>query len=201
MINYWAFTNNVNDSISTAHLYDGVNAYLTHDRFGYKYLALRLSLGYYCVPPGVYFNSSFTASVWVNVKSYTKYARVFDFSEYGYNDNVVFVLFRNGITASYFSILYGTNVKTELNCQSSLVLDEWIHLAVTFDGVQINFYYNGISSGSILQSNYPKNVVRYVNYIGKSNWAQDELANAIYDELRIYNRALTQNEIYDLMYF
>ena len=201
MINYWSFTNNVDDSIGIAHLYDGVNAFLANDRFGYNNSALRLNSGYYCVPPGVYFSGPFTASVWVNAKSYSKYARVFDFSVNVNNDNIVFAMFRNGISSSYFAILYGSSVTKELNCESTIVLNEWIHLAVTFNGSLTNFYYNGISSGSSLQLTNPNNAVRNLNYIGKSNWPQDELVNAVFDELRIYNRSLTQSEIYDLMYF
>jgi hypothetical protein len=44
----------------------------------------------------------------------------------------------------------------------------------------------------------PVNVMRTSNYVGKSLWA-DPLANAIYDELRIYNRALDVVEIIDIM--
>lgn len=61
-------------------------------------------------------------------------------------------------------------------------------------------YFNGIFCSSSSQYQ-PKNILRQVNYIGKSTWASDELANAVYDELRIYNRVLTQDEIYSLMFF
>ena len=201
MINYWAFTNNVDDSIGTAHLYNGVNAFLTHDRFGYNNSALRLNSGYYCVPYGVYFDGPFTTSVWVNAKSYSPFARVFDFSVNGVNtDNIVLGLFKDAPSESFFSIVFGTGIYSHLDCNIALVLNEWTHLAVTFNGSQTNFYYNGIFCSSFFQYP-PRNEVRNINYIGKSNWPQDELANAVFDELRIYNRALDQNEILDLMNF
>ena len=199
MINYWSFTNNVNDSIGTAHLYHGVNASLTHDRFGNDNSSLRLNSGYYCVPPGVYFSGPFTTSVWVNAKSYNSWARVFDFGIGQASHNVVFYLFKDSTNLSLF-VIYQSSNRIFLGCNRALVLNEWAHLAVTFDDIQSNFYYNGIFCNSTSLF-HPANVTRNKNYIGKSNWAADELANAIYDELRIYNRVLDQTEILDLMNF
>ena len=203
LINYWPFTNNVDDSIGAAHLYDGVNSSLTYDRFGYNNSALRLNSGYYSVPPGVYFNGSFTTSAWVNAKSYTKYARVFDFGNGQGSDNIIFGLLNDYSPASLFIISigsYNSTLFSFLVCDYGIILHEWIHLAVTFESNQTNFYYNGIlcSNSSLYE---PSNVIRKLNFIGKSNWPQDELANAVYDELRIYNRVLTLNEINSLMYF
>ena len=186
--------------MGTAHLYNGVNAYLTQDRFGYANSALKLNSGYYCVPSGVYFNGPFTTSVWVNAKSNGFSSRVFDFGKGQAIDNIIFGLFSGGGLNSYFSIFSGSSSLNALGCSSSLVLNEWVHLAVTFNGSIASFYYNGILAGSLLQLQ-PRSLVRNMNYIGKSNWAGDGLADAIYDELRIYNRALTQNEIKSLMYF
>ena len=202
MINYWSFTNNVKDSIGTAHLYNGVNVFLTNDRFGNDNSSLRLNSGFYCVPSGVYFNGPFTTSAWVNAKSYGFSSRVFDFGKGQAIDNIIFGLFKENSTKSFFQTYSGNTYTSILYCNSAIVLNEWIHVAVTFDGSQAKFYFNGIFSGSSPQSS-PQNVVRQTNFIGKSNWSfyGDALANAIYDELRIYNRVLTQNEIYSLMYF
>jgi hypothetical protein len=40
-----------------------------------------------------------------------------------------------------------------------------------------------------------RNVFRNSNFIGKSNWNADPYANAGFDELRIYKRALSATEI------
>ena len=201
MINYWSFTNNVKDSIGTAHLYNGTNASLTYDRFGYDNSALRLNLGYYSVPAGIYFNGSFTTSVWVNAKSFNRHARVFDFSVNGpFTDNIIFGLFYGASAKTFSEIYYGASFSSILYCNTSIVLNEWIHLAVAFEGSLAKIYFNGIFCSSSSQYQ-PKNIPRLVNYIGKSTWASDDLANAVYDELRIYDRVLTQNEIYSLMFF
>ena len=41
----------------------------------------------------------------------------------------------------------------------------------------------------------PRNVRRFSNYIGKSNWASNQNIHACHDELKIFNRALTLSEI------
>ena len=166
MINYWSFTNNVKDSIGTAHLYNGVNVFLTNDRFGNDNSSLRLNYGYYCVPSGVYFNGAFTTSVWINAKSKNIGYRVFDFGVNGDNsDNILFSLFKWDTLKPYFVIYSGSSPSNSLDCSSDIVLNEWTHLAVTFDGSQASFYFNGIFSGSSLQSQ-PRSVVRSKNYIG-----------------------------------
>ena len=160
-----------------------------------------LKSGYYSVPPGVYFNGPFTTSVWVNAKSKGWSVRVFDFSVNGpFSDNIIFGLFKDATSASYFQILSGFNILTTLSSNKNIFLNEWIHLAVTFDGSQTNFYYNGMFAGSTLQSQ-PSNLVRNTNFIGMSNFGSDDLADAVYDELRIYNRVLDSNEINILMFY
>lgn len=42
----------------------------------------------------------------------------------------------------------------------------------------------------------PLRVFRNSCYIGKSMWSQDPLVNADFDELKFYNRSLTDSEIF-----
>jgi len=44
----------------------------------------------------------------------------------------------------------------------------------------------------------PFNVTRVRNYIGKSSWSGDNYFHGDLDDLRIYNRALTEEEILSL---
>jgi hypothetical protein len=75
----------------------------------------------------------------------------------------------------------------------SLPLDEWSHLAVTYDGAQLSLYVNGAlagskaQTGSILVSSDPLRIG------GNSIWSE-WFAGAI-DEVRVYDRALAAAEI------
>jgi hypothetical protein len=76
---------------------------------------------------------------------------------------------------------------------AQLALNTWAHLAATFDGTNLRLYVNGTlvatrpASGSIVQSASPLQIggASTIN-----SWFQGRI-----DEVRLYNRALTAQEI------
>ena len=50
-------------------------------------------------------------------------------------------------------------------------------------------------TGAANVTNRQLNVKRNISYIGKSNWIADSNADADFDELKIFNRGLTKQEI------
>jgi len=77
----------------------------------------------------------------------------------------------------------------------AIALNQWQHIAVTYSPTELKLYYNGALVDS---KAYTQGAIAAANYkIGKSN------ANALFfhgriDEVRIYNRVLTQSEVTDL---
>ena len=72
----------------------------------------------------------------------------------------------------------------------------WNHVAFTYDGTNVYFYVNGVSSAPIAQSLYDFDLGTLAigcNLIGGST-TQPSFDGGI-DEFRIYNRALTASEI------
>ena len=193
LINYWGFNGNFNDSIGDAHLFGGKNFSLTSNRFNRSYSALSLRDGYLEMPPGVYFNSSFTAMSWINIKIFTSWARIFDIGIGQANQNV-FLCYSNGISGipqGYTMVDYNF---TNCNSLSPLNLNKWQHLAFVLDNQNAYIYIDGIQTGFQSLFLKPKNVVRTTGFIGRSNW-NDDLANADFDEIKFFNRALTEQEI------
>ena len=45
----------------------------------------------------------------------------------------------------------------------------------------------------------PRSINRTNCFIGKSNWVADANANSLFDDIRIFNRGLTQSEIQTVM--
>ena len=178
---------------------------LTNDRFGNPNSALELSNGYLQVPPGVYFNGKFTFTAWVYPKSFALYARLFDFGNGSPSDNVFFALCNSVGFFPYLYVYFGGAFQDMLLPRDiqvpslNIKINDWSHFAVQFDGGSFLFYLNGVLTSKRTGAMGPPNVIRTFNYFGKSNWVSDANANAIFDEIRIYDRVLSQSEIFELM--
>ena len=83
------------------------------------------------------------------------------------------------------------------NLQSSLQLkiNKWQHLAVTVTGTQLKIYIDGKLGLTSTVIASPMGIMRTNNYIGKSNWGGNGNADAEFDDLKIFNRSLTQSEV------
>lgn len=149
--------------------------------------------GYGQLPAGVYFTgSSYTIESWVKVSAVANWARLIDFGNGANAQNVLLALSADiqgkpamGVTGSANLIsptLLGTN--------------QWVHLAAVFDSATTNLtlYVNGVASvtGTMVA---PANANRALNYVGKSNWSADALANAELDSLRIWSMARTPDQL------
>jgi hypothetical protein len=166
------------------------------DRFGNSQSALFLNSGYCTVPPGVYFNSSFTITAWVYPKDLSyKYQRILDFSNGGSQNEVAFAYAVSSLQP-YILIFYGTSGSTFKNSFSSTLINssQWSHVAVVYDGSNLILYVNGVQSGgSTSDVSSPDNIVRSSCFIGRSSWVSDTITYL--DDLKIYQRALTAQEI------
>ena len=81
LIHYQPFNSQIQDIIGGAHLFNGSKAGLTSDRFGRPLSALILNgAGYYQLPPGNYFQASFTVSAWLYRRNNLYWHRLFVFS-------------------------------------------------------------------------------------------------------------------------
>ncbi len=84
--------------------------------------------------------------------------------------------------------------EVNLNAGSGLPVGEWTYLAGTFDGTTMKLYVNGNLVGTLATS-APIDVTGGVLRIGADDVWQDESFPGVIDEVRIYNRALSQAEI------
>jgi hypothetical protein len=147
---------------------------------------------YLTLPAGVYFNGDFTIECWVYPKEFSNWSRIIDFGN-GASNNVVFLSYTFG--TSGFPVFYVQG--TQFQSNTALKLNQWNHVAATLSGTLATIYINGVSSGTFTFPTSPANVTRNNNFIGRSNWGTnaDPDANAIFDDLRIWNVARTQAQI------
>jgi hypothetical protein len=78
---------------------------------------------------------------------------------------------------------------------NSINLSQWQHVAVTYDGQYVKFYVNGIPAGQITLKAGNLQFTTLNLLIGNRP-ALDRTFNGTIDEVRIYNRDLTAEEIY-----
>ena len=149
------------------------------------------------VPAGIWFSNEFTIETWVYARSYNSYSRVIDFGNGAPSDNVILVLSEASTGRPDFSVVRGVTVQT-ITPPDLIPLNEWVHLAVTLRSNAATLYVNGVAvvSGPVTA---PNAVNRINNYIGRSNWAGDGYANALFDDLRLWKVARTPAQIRQFM--
>jgi len=122
------------------------------DRFGNASSAFYFNNGYATAPPGVYFDPSTggsTVMVWFKAVSINTWQRVIDFGVSN-SENIQFGNFAQNTTI-YLHLNPGGLRTVSV---STVSLNAWVHLTVTFTTTSTNIYFNGIfdatKSGMIL---------------------------------------------------
>ena len=189
------------DEVDSSHMTQGSLTYFTLDRFGNPNSALALNGGWTQVPSGIYFDSpKFTLSVWVYPQQVGSYSRIIDFNNGpSAGDTIVFSLSDGTSLKPYFHILTGSNLCGGGISSMNLVLNEWQFLTVTFDGNNVRIYLNGQLTFDKIITCSPPIKQRTNCFIGKSSWAPDGYSWSLLDDLRIFNKSLTQEQILHLM--
>jgi len=144
------------------------------------------------LPTDTYFNSDFTFECWFYKRSNNNWSRIFDFGNGPGDENVLVALSKQ--TSGKLSIHVKKGQTSASFDSDPIPLNEWTHVAV---GLWYNIgclYINGdsVKLGPLKQ---PGDVERTINYIGRSNWSNDDYADMLLDEFRIYNRKLSLVEI------
>lgn len=144
--------------------------------------------------------NGFTLSMWVNPSSSDYFTRFFDLGNGAGNSNIILTRYADS-PELYFSI---SNGGTSSNYVSQSIIENnvWQHLAAVYNPAdnQLLLYKNGILVGTTnLEGFVLDNNVRFMNYIGKSNWDSDAYFKGQIDEACIWNRTLSQTEIRDRM--
>ena len=205
MTHYWSFDNcQMLDQIDMAHMTQGENTTFVEDRFGNPNSALALNGGWTQVPPGIYFDTpEFSISVWVYPLNVADFARVIDFGNGPKSDNIILALSYNihQTLKPYLSMLYGPTLIFEPISSQSLLLGQWQFLVATFNGTNARVYLNGeLKADKYNESlKLQTNTSRSMCYIGKSVKTTIGYSSSYLDELRFYNKSLSQTEIDDLM--
>jgi hypothetical protein len=203
LTHYWPITNGtMKDVIGSAHMTPQGNlTSFGEDRFGNLDSALALNGGWTRVPGGIYFNTpEFSISVWFYPMNVSYWARIIDFGNGPSSDNILLTLSNGNSFLPFFHIYDGINWVYSAESFQEVNLSNWQLLTVTYDGKNVRIFLNGQLKANVYKNYTLKSNLNRSNcYIGKSNWLGDGYSYSYLDDLRFYNKSLTQTEILDLM--
>jgi PKD repeat protein len=138
----------------------------------------------------LHLSTGMTLEAWVNPSSLSGWMNVL-FKPNG-SSGIDYVM--QGSTSAGSPSLGISPSSTNLSAPSALPLNTWSHLAGTYDGATMKFYVNGLlvaskaQTGTIVSSSDPLTIGG--NLLYGENW------KGLIDEVRIYSRALSQDEIH-----
>ena len=177
----------------------GESVGFTQDRFNNPTGAIIMNPGFYILPPGFYFNNSYSFLIWAKVLNFLPWSCIMDCGSGPGSDNILIVLSRTNAYSQipYTQMFRGSISQNLVSAVNKLPTNTWFHLAVVYDGRNSMMYVNGNLVANAT-SNGPMSVIRTKCYIGRSSWHflhGDPDVYACFDDLMIYNRALSSNEV------
>ena len=150
------------------------------------------------LPPNVANHQEITVASWVYWRGTSSWQRIFDFGN-GENE-YMFLTPKSGGGQLRFAMKNGGG-EEYLDASAALPLNKWVHVAVTVGSESIRLYLDGIleaeSNGFTIN---PADFAPVINYVGRSQYS-DPLFNGFIDDFRIYNYALSADEIAQISNF
>jgi len=211
LLAYYPFNGNANDASGNGNDGTVYGATLTTNRFGSSNAAYYFngSSAYITVPiNSTVFSNDFTASVWFNAYDITNAWPIL-FDEQGNS------AFREGICGlisgdlpSHIGTLYAYSSYAPatfsylLRCQNQTPLNTYSHVVVTKAGTNVTMYWNGqfVVSDQVVNPAMPPG--QYL-VIGRQDPVSEDIPgdsafHGVIEDIRIYNRALSSNEVEQL---
>ncbi len=113
------------------------------------------------------------------------------------------IILRSATSLLQFTIFSAVDVYDNLYSDNTIETNGWHHIATTFDQGQAKIYVDGVPNGSktmsvssIMNDDNPLIFGGYWNYCETGTFAQR--LNGILDDVRIYNKALSSEEINEI---
>ncbi|OXU15551.1 glycosyl hydrolase [Sedimentisphaera salicampi] len=140
------------------------------------------------------FDNGFSASFWVYPTAVKSYARFFDLGNGPNGDNIVAARYSD-TDDLYFQVYNNATGGSMVRASNAIELNKWQFFSVTVDSIgNVKIYKDSqlIKTGTATP---PRSVLRSSNFIGRSNWSSDGYYEGRIDDIRLFDYALTGNEI------
>ena len=136
---------------------------------------------------------SLSFSAWVWKDNHANFQRVFDFGNGAGSHNLLLCNRWSTNQAEWSIRRAGTN--RSLITQDFWSLNEWQHIVASVDEAGVMKLYSNGEMRASYSGHLPQGVTRSEQFLGKSNWGGDANFKGMMDDLRIYDRALSLNEV------
>lgn len=194
MIARWDFEDNLNDD--TQNMLDMASPstpkYVADHKVGDK--SLSLTAQFVQLPYRVADSDELSVAMWVKWNtSTTQWQRIFDFGNDV--DHYLFLTPNSGTSKMRFAIKNGGDEQI-LDCPSKLSSYLWKHVVVTMGKDKTAIYVDGTEVASTTGITIkPSDIRPVLNYLGRSQYTADPNISANYDDVRIFNYALSADEV------
>ena len=194
MIARWDFEDNLNDD--TQNMLDMASPstpkYVADHKVGDK--SLSLTTQFVQLPYRVADSDELSVAMWVKWNtSTTQWQRIFDFGND--EDHYLFLTPNSGTSKMRFAIKNGGDEQI-LDCPSKLSSYLWKHVVVTMGKDKTAIYVDGTEVASTTGITIkPSDIRPVLNYLGRSQYTADPNISANYDDVRIFNYALSADEV------
>lgn len=203
LIACYPFNGNTQDQSGFNNHGTNYGATLTTDRFGNSNSAYSFDGSSYILVPNSPSlsspSSSITIAFWANTSAWSPW--------FGVNYGSVLSKSNSATTCHYRISLIGTGISGIINDKiwdffiGTNSLNNWDFFVVTINGSTLNYYKNGVLIG---QNSSPSAFLLSTNnplYIGKDDPGFTDYYTGKIDDIRIYNRTLSYNEVISLYNF
>ncbi|GEO03768.1 hypothetical protein AAE02nite_14320 [Adhaeribacter aerolatus] len=189
---YSAATGTASVTISTVN-----DAPVISGTVGTNYLSFDGARGYVSMP-ALQFGGDHTIEAWVFVTQHQTWSRIAEFGN-GPGNNNVMAAFRGGNNDLWMET-YNNSQGGGLATNQVFPTGVWKHVAAVNNGSGTGTLYidgQAINSGT---QKIPAEIIRTLNYLGKSNFSQDSYFKGKMREVRIWDVARTQAQIREYMH-
>lgn len=203
LISYLPFNNNFSEQTGTTWGSYFWNESFTTDRFGNSNYAITFpNPSYWAYNYSTQFTSfnQFSFSFWFNKSSWAGAERLMVGNAYPTMNNIMRVGEDASTNKLYFRIKTSSGNTYSIGATTAPSLNSWHHVAAVRNNTSILLYVDGILQGSASCDNQPIILDYYgwgygFMWYGQDYYYGNSYQNGSLDDVRIYNRALTNSEI------
>lgn len=197
---YYPFNNNTLDYVGTRHGVSAGTPLYGTDRWGSANACYDVNgnSNHIMLPNDYWIYGDYSISAWVKIKQTESWPRLYDFSNGYCMDNVLGKLSHAGNGCPTIEYLVTGQTGSYYMSNTPLTVNTWHHLVFISSGLQMSIYLNNVLIGSYTGNYIPQNVFRTSNKIGGSNAPLQDDTQAFIDDFRLYDRAITPEEVTQL---